>query len=362
VRVINLSLLGTEWYVDELRKKANTSPPINISFTPDKYQGDKRHFVVYNDNGLVGKDQYVDIRKLMDFIGSDDANNQVQLNFGGNTNFFPTKNVFLPVDKNEIIKAGIVAAKDSNQIVDQVQWTINRSNLQKNDLMVLDIIASNAWTRPIYFTVTTSQSTYLGLQDYLQQEGLCDRLVPIKKALNDGLPGFVNTDLMYDNMMHKFKWGNVDKTKVNLDSWNIMPMWQNFRSMFSRLADVFVSEGKKDSAIEVLDYAQKVTPLMNVPLSWNMMSYVTTYYRAGAPEKALPVAKEMLNYADGWLQYYTSLTDKTQSSYTHDAQYALYTIQTIAQAAQQFNDPALQKLVDPMMKKYGSLFQQLQGQ
>ncbi len=329
VRVVNLSLLGVDWYIDEMTHMINTAPAIKLSLSPDKYRADRRDIVYYYDNGNTSRSKYYPIKEVVDFIGND--NNQEDLGYGQKMNFLPTKLLSIAVDKNEVLADGTVDSKDSDNIVDVVKWKLPKSDLLKNDLMTLDIIASNLWARPIYWAISVSNDAYLGLDNYLQQEGLTYRLVPLKKPANDeeGLPGFVNTDRMYDVVMHKFKWGGIDKYNVYLDE-NVLRMVTNLQSNFSRLASALIDEGKKDSAIQVLDKGIKVLPEKNVPLSYVMMQYVEDYYRAGAPDKAKPIALQLSTMADQDLQYFlTANNQKYQGSYYRDAQDALYALRAL---------------------------------
>ena len=153
----------------------------------------------------------------------------------------------------------------ADQIVDEVKWTINKNYVLKNDLTVLDILASNNWERPIYFASTTGSASYIGLEDYFRAEGMTYRLVPIKKNdRSDGNPGFVDADILYDRMMNDFHWGGVDTSDVYMDETN-RRMNMSMRMTFSRLADQLIKEGETAKAEEVVDKAFEVMPEHNVP-------------------------------------------------------------------------------------------------
>ena len=360
VRVVNLSLLGVDWYINEMRYKANNAPAIKLSLTPDKIESDRRDITRFYDNGKP-QNKYFDIKDVVNFIGSDDASKKVELQDGEMTNYLPVKLFSIGVDRKQVIANGTVDANDTDKIVDAIRWKLNKGDLLKNDLMTLDIIASNAWDRPIYFAISVSSDAYLGMEDYLQQEGLTYRLVPIKKPINDGQPGFVDADRMYDVMMHKFKWGGIDKYNVYLDE-NILRMVSNLRSNFARLAATLAEEGKKDSAMQVLDLSMKVLPERNVPYSYLMMPIAEDYYRIGAPEKANPIVKKLLKMYDENLTYFLSLDPKYQSSYMRDAQEGLYVIQELYRTTQQFGQKDLNDQVKVIMNKYRSLYGSSMGQ
>jgi hypothetical protein len=158
--------------------------------------------------------------------------------------------------------------------------------VSKADLMMLDLIAHNDWKRPIYYAVTIGSDGYIGLEDYFQAEGLAYRLVPIKAIKNDGQPGRVGTDQMYDNVMNKFVWGGLNDERVYLDQ-NNLNMTMNFRFNFARLADALLDEGKRDSSVKILDKAMEVMPDKTVPFNISCLRLIETYYKNGiAAEQA----------------------------------------------------------------------------
>jgi hypothetical protein len=354
VRVVNLSLLGVDWYIDEMRHMINTAPAIKMSLAPEKYRADKRDILRYYDNNTIPQDKYYDLKQVIDYMGTDDNAHRLPAEYGGE-NFLPTKLFSIPVDKKEVLANKVVDAKDSDQVVDAVRWKLPKSDLLKNDLMTLDIIASNVWNRPIYFAISVSDDAYLGLNDYLQQEGLTYRLVPIKKKMNDGMPGFVDADRMYDVMMHKFKWGGVDKYNVYLDE-NVLRMVSNLRSNFARLASALIEEGKNDSALQVLDLSMKVLPERNVPYSYLMMPIADDYYRAGAPNKANPIVLKLATMYDQNLTYFLSLDPKYQPAYMRDAQEGLYVLQELDRTTMEYNQKELHKQIQAIINKYRSLY------
>jgi len=187
-------------------------------------------------------------------------------------NYFPTKSFTIPVDRETVIRNGVVAPEDYDKIVKSIDFTIGKNYLMKADLMIMDLIAHNDWTRPIYFAVTVGNESYLELEDYFQIEGLAYRFVPIKTAKSpDGQTGRVGLNHMYDNMMNKFVWGNMNDPRVYLDQ-NNLNMTMNFRNNFSRL---------------------EVMPDKTVPYNIMMLRIVENYYacaKGSMPDDSSAVA------------------------------------------------------------------------
>jgi hypothetical protein len=321
VRVVNLSLLQTDWYIDQMKRRAYESAPVPFSLTHEKYRQGKRDVVYFYDKGIKG---FIPLRQLMDFVASDDPNNKLETTMGGAADYFPTNNIRVPVDSAKVIQNKTVPEKLANRIVKNIDWTLTdmsgkpKGYVMKNDLMVLDLLATNNWERPIYFAVTTGPDSYLGLEEYFQLEGLAYRLVPVKSTPQEAPQGVrVASDIMYDNLMNKFAWGGLDTKGVYLDE-NIARMATNMRIQMSTLATTLLSEGKKDSALKVLDKCLAVMPEENVPFDYTMLNMVYSYYQADAKEKANTIAKRLFDIYEHDLKYYASLGSEHRIAYGRD--------------------------------------------
>ncbi|MEO8150481.1 MAG: DUF2723 domain-containing protein [Bacteroidia bacterium] len=291
IRVVNLSLLNTDWYVNQMRRKAYQSEPVPFTLPESKYAQGTRDYIPYYDKKIP---DYTDIQEVFNFITSDDEQLKLQTRGGNDINYLPTKKLRLKVDKEAAIKSGTVALKDTAKIVDYIQWDYNKEYVSKADLMMLDLIAHNNWKRPIYYAVTIGSDGYIGLENYFQAEGLAYRLVPIKAVKNDGQPGRVGADQMYDNIMNKFVWGNMNDSRVYLDQ-NNLNMTMNFRFNFARLADALIDEGKRDSSVKVLDKCMEVMPDKTVPFNLSSLRIIEMYYRNGLLAQQMDSSGSMNN-------------------------------------------------------------------
>jgi hypothetical protein len=317
IRVINMSLLNTDWYTDGLKKQAYDSKPIEFSMTPQQYKQGTRDYVVYYENPElerrygINKIDYYPLQNIMAFMNDDkDPMGTVQTQGGEALRYYPTKKFSLLVDKQAALKNGIVRPEDAALMVDSIKWEIGNSNLMKADLVLLDIIASNYNSRPIYWAITTGSDVYLNLQPYFQLEGLTYRLVPIINTFTqDGNTGRINTTVLYDNLLNKFKWGNMGEPGVYLDE-TILRQTKNFRNIFFRLSEALVMENKKDSAVKVIDHCLKVIPKEQVQHDVFTVRLIEAYYRAGAVDKANALSKELFTFFEERTRYYMSFKDK----------------------------------------------------
>jgi hypothetical protein len=350
IRVVNLSLLNTDWYIDQIKRKAYDSDAVPLSFTQDKYrQGKREQILIYEQKGL---EDYQNIREMIDFVASDDPSNK--FDYGDRKfDYFPSKKFRIPVDSAKVVANGTVPKGMENQIVPYIDFEIDRNYVLKAELMILDLLATNNWERPIYFAVTVGDDSYIGLQDYFQLEGLAYRLVPIKTTSRGQDYGRIDTDIMYNNMMNKFAWGGIDKKEVYMDE-NNNRMTMNLRSNFDRLASALIQEGKKDSAMKVVDRAFEVLPENNVPYNFFVVQLAEDYYQAGATAKADKILNRYAEIVEQELNYYFGQKPKIYKQFDSEVQRNMSIFKFVF-------DVAKRNKRDVLVKNFESRFKNLEG-
>jgi len=202
VRVINMSLLNTDWYITQMKNKVYESDPVPFKMEEEKYIQGTRDYLPIMDKNIQG---FSDIKAVYDFIISEKPETKVKTQGGKALDYIPTTKIFVSVDKEKVLANGTVPPELADKIVDRLEFTINKSYILKNEMMILDLLANNNWDRPIYFAITAGTDNYMNLQRYFQIEGLAYRLVPVLDDSKDrGQTGRVNSKIMYDNLMNKF--------------------------------------------------------------------------------------------------------------------------------------------------------------
>lgn len=365
IRVINLSLLNTDWYADALKTKIYDSEPVPFSMTPDQYRQGTRDYVIFYQNAEIEKqfginqNDYYPLSAIMKFMTDDnDPMAKLRSNSGMEFNYYPTKKFYIPIDKAHVLKTGAVHPKDANIIADTMKWEIGNGTLMKADLIVLDILNTVNWTRPIYFAITTGNDVYLNMMNYFQLEGLTYRIVPIRNTdpADGGTYGHINTDILYENLVNKFKWGNMDKPGVYLDE-TTLRQTRNFRNLFYRLSMKLITEGDTTRAAKALDRCMEVMPSNNVPYDIFMMRIAEAYYTAGQTKKATDLVNNLVDMAIEKHNYYTRFKGKKAASVASELEENSNIMMYAQQVAQMYRQEELAKSlktkIDPILGQQG---------
>ena len=337
VRVVNLSLLQTDWYINQMRRAAYESAPVPFTIPAEKYVQGTRDVVYIMDKGTGA----MDLRKAIEFVESDDIANKYE-GYGKPLDYLPSKTFYVPVDSNAVMREKVITVKDTARLAKNIKWTINRSYLTKNDLMVLDLVAHNNWKRPIYFAVTTGAEAYLGMEEYFQLEGLAYRLTPIKNTeLEMQQGGRVNTDIMYDNIM-KFEWGGLDKEGVNLDE-NCTRMASNMRMQMATLASALINKGQKQKAEKVLDLCLAKIPDENVRYEATLYTIIAGYYQIGNMKKATELSTKLFDIYENDLKVYNAQKPVHRAAFNREIGQAKEIMKRLVMLSEQFKQEAYSK-------------------
>jgi hypothetical protein len=337
IRVINYSLLGIDWYINQLRYKVNQSDPIDVIWTADQIQGRKRDYIRYNEKSGLPTNQYFDLYDLMkNYVGSDDPAKMASAGGSDMINTFPVKKVSVPVDMNVVRENGTVGLTDN--VVSEVRFEIPKPTLMKNDLAVLNVIAANRWRRPIYFT---SPFDELGFAPYLRKDGLSYRLVPVMGQQ-------INTDWMTDKLMNKFAFGNANVPGVYFDEENRRHL-NTIRTAYAELAMDLSTKGRKEDARKVLDKADKMMLQENFPYGMisrgNMhnrqsLAFLEACYRSDDRALAAKVLGSVKKDLQQQVKFYNSLSETKAEWMAYDRKTAEDYLQALGSLEQMFNGKA----------------------
>ncbi|MBN1157875.1 MAG: DUF2723 domain-containing protein [Bacteroidales bacterium] len=330
VRVINLSYLGADWYIEQMQRKVYDSDPVPFSLTKEKYRSGNRD-IVYVVNRI---DAYTDLAEAIEFVASDDPRTKQLPEYQAEVDHFPTRKFSIPVDTVFVRRNGTINPDDTSEILTEILWELEsgRNYVMKNLLMVLDLLAHNHWERPVYYAITVSSDNYLNLNNHFEMQGLAYRIVP--KEFEGSIFGDngVNTDIMYDKMVNVFRWGGIQDPNIYLDE-NTLRMLGNFRSSFAQLALSLVEENKPDSARQVLQKCLEVIPDEIVPYNVYNVLIVDAFYQLGDIEKANEIAVGIRDNVYQDMDYFVSLGTKYLDYLIYDKQLAFYTLNELRSLA-----------------------------
>jgi tetratricopeptide (TPR) repeat protein len=287
IKVVNLSLFNTDWYIDQMKRASYDAPPIPSSLEHDDYRTGTRDYTPIQ----VKRKGYFEVKNVVDFINSNSAKAKLNTS-AGLRNYCPTKKLKLTVNKK--IAKTFVPEEYQNRIVDEVKFKLKGNGVFKNKLLVLDILANFNWERPIYFAITVGRDNFMGLENYFQLEGLAYRLVPYSVPSPDGQTGIVHTEKMYDRLVNQFEWGGLNNPDLYFDETNTR-MVMNFRNNYSRLAEALYQKGDTTKAIETLDKCIAEFPNDVVRLSYFALPIIDLYYKLGETEKGSKVLATMID-------------------------------------------------------------------
>ena len=334
IRIVNTSLFMTDWYIDQMKMKTHDSEPIPSSFNREQYKGSNRDYSLYVERT---KEPLL-LDEMLKFIALDDERAKIELNNGRKINYFPSKKVIYPIDKAAVIKNKAVSEKFYDSIVPAIEFEIKDEALYKNRLMMLDIINQNNWKRPVYFTGGSfGEDDYIWMKDYLQLDGMCFKLVPIKTPAESPSPmkmGQIDADKMY-NIVMKWDWGNSGKSIIYHDP-ETRKNSISYRTNLARLMEALIMEGKMDKAEKVIDLAMEKMPVQYFEYYSMLEPFAIGYYEVGKKEKARAIISEVikkyqenLTFYNGWkpseqnfgamdivsdIEYYRSLLQVAESA------------------------------------------------
>lgn len=347
VRVCNTSYLQTDWYIDQMKKQAYESAPLPISWDRADYvQGTRDAAYVFPMT-----DKPIDLSTALNFVRSNDPKFKKIPGISQELDYIPSETLIYKVDSATAVAKGL--ATDSTGLLKEMTIDLKGKNaLGKQELMILDMLQTNDWERPIYYAITVNPDQFVGLDGYFEQTGLAYQIVP--KNANKG----TNTEKMYDNVMNKFKWGGVDKPGVYIDE-NVMRMCKSYRmALFNKLAEDLVKEGKNEKALNVLNKCMEVLPPENVPLDYTALSTGELYYALDQDEKAEEVFTGIAENAMRNIDWFFRLKPSQLASVTRELEHNLAVMQQVLAVSKHYNPEFAKKYqeeFDNYRMAYGSV-------
>ena len=293
---------------------------------------------------------------LKEFIELVKANNpllQVQYQENGPMMMsFPTPNFYLPIDTAAVKKLGIIPKGRENQLVSKMEWSMGKRAIEKKNLVILDMIATNNWQRPIYFSSTVATSDFMNLQPYFQLEGMAYRLLPLKDPNYDarnGDDGFVEKELTYQRLFKEFSYRGLQNPHIFYDE-NNLRFPTNYRDKFARLANAYLAAGNVAKAREVANKCLELMPNQAIPYDVYSTQLVPVLTASGEKKKADEILDTMTRNSEQMLAYYATKPDA--SLFEDDQRIYLVGLQYVYRAAELSGDTARSVKARGLMEQY----------
>lgn len=319
VRICNTSLLGTDWHIDQMKWAVNESAPLPLSVGQDQYLYGTNEYIPILDL----REEVMSISDVMTLFKHPDV--KAPMTSGRKVDYIASRKISVPVNRENVIKYGIVDAKFADQIPDSIVLNISKDKdfITKPELFMLDLLSGYQWDRPINL-LSMGGDINIGIKEYLEYEGYSFKFVPIKNKTTTTQAGFVDTDELYRKMTEVYSWDALAADDYFIDYQNQYTHLGvlSIRNLFVTCAEAFMAAGENDRALEMLDRCAEVMehyPLETVPLGFSgndfmVVETVRDYYALGQPEKALDLAtrmgEELLVSANFYLQFYDWAPDE----------------------------------------------------
>ena len=337
VRVCNLSYLQTDWYIDQMKRAAYLSEPLPISWTPADY--------------ISGKNEVINIREIekrpIDVETAFKIALDPEIKIEGE-NIIPSKQLYLNINPDDVLKSGTLDSSRIHEVAPQIMFNITKSRLTKSELMIIEMLKENKWKRPIYFAVTVGDDYYLGLNDHFELTGMAYQVMPVS---TNGKGAGVNTDEMYENMMHKFRWGNVADPKVYLDE-NTLRMCRTHRMMFTQLIAALINEKDTVRAKKALNFAMEVIPATTVRHDYTSAMLAEFYYVLNEPVKGNEIMNFVANDCVENLDWYFRLSNVQRRSVERRIGHNFGVLNHVLQIAEKYQQKEIVAKYYPILEKY----------
>ena len=338
VRIVNTSLLGTDWHIDQMKYAVNESAPLDITVGMSQYLYGTNEIVLIVDN----RDEVIPIKDVMTVFKHPEA--KVPLQGGKKADYIMSHKISVPVNKVNAVKYGIVSEKFADMIPDEIILEIPKEKdyLSKPDLFMLDLLSNYNWDRPLHL-MSNGGDIGMGIKDYLMYDGMTCKFVPFKNKIGTTDPGLVDTDRLYQLMTEVYSWDKLKRTDWFVDYQNMYTFLgvNSQRGFFVSCANAFLEEDEKERAKEALDMCMENVPKANFPYEtilngfsgndYMVISMAELYYRLGEDEKAREIVVDMFNDLLATARFCLEYYDYQQDNFELCGNY-IYFLQEAVQA------------------------------
>ena len=358
VRIVNTSLLGTDWHIDQMTWAMNESAPLPISVDHKQYLYGVNEAVPIYDS----RNQVMSIHDVMTLYKHPQV--KATLTNGSKVDYIASRKISVPVNKENVIKYGILDERFADMIPDEIILTIseNKDYLSKPDIFMLDLLDGYQWDRPLHI-LNQGGDIEMGIKDYLQYVGYSYKFIPVRNKITSTDYGFVDTDELYNNITKVFKWDALSADDYFVDHQNMYTYLgvMSIRGMLANAATAFMDAGENDRAVEILDLsvrAMRRYPYDTIALGFTandfmVINIIESYFALGEREKALEIAKQMSSELLTTARFYLEFYDIARDEFVMTGNCIYYLAEVLSDAGEQEMSKSVTGMLEKMMSAAG---------
>ena len=359
VRVCNLSYLQTDWYIDQMKRPAfegdKQSSPLPISWKRIQYVSGKNEMTEVNPPLFLGGreirmkelvqtmyeqdpetaraiwgDEPFELKNaIKKFLLKEDIPAEFNDMVKDLPSCLPSDTLYVTINKDAVRKSGMMIPGDS--IPDRMVISLaGQDHILKNFTMMLEMIAQSGFERPLYMSTTVGPQNYGNLWHHFVQEGLAWRITPFTFEENMPQQAVVDSEKMFDNMMNKYRYGNLKQPGLYLDETTMRMCWTH-RRWFAHLITTLLDEGKKDKALKALEKCDAEIPDYNVPYKGDNggLEIAQGFLACGKIDRGVEILNKMEQTSREYITFYASLGNSRFAAAWRDCRSEIYAIAEI---------------------------------
>src|SRR5690554_21676 len=347
VRVIVLSYFDTDWYVDQMTKQAHESAPLDFTLDRNNYKKGTND-VLYVTERL----EAISLKEYLKLLESNSDLLKLSSSFSNSINSVPSRNLILEIDQEKVLNSGVVPENMEDLIIPQMNLRVKGNYMTKGTMMLMDLIATNDWERPIYFNNTSMATIGFDLQNHVVMEGLTYRLLPIQKPEN--VQELVNTDLAYKNVMENFAFRGMNNPDNYFDD-EFRRFTSNHRSALNSLTIALLEEDKMEMAADIQKLSLEKLPNEAIPYDLASGQSVPLLFEMGEDDLALDIIKEMSVKSVQLLEFYDATSRQLDREASISIEMLRYFVPLLKERGYDEDATKIQNDMDRLFGQSGSL-------
>ncbi|MCR4659766.1 MAG: DUF2723 domain-containing protein [Bacteroidales bacterium] len=358
VRILNYTLSGMYWYVEQLFNKLYDSDPLPFTL-PKSYYGLGRDVMYIMDRS----NDYLEVSDVLAMVRDHPDRFTIEQR-GEKLMYLPTKRFKITLDVDALVREGIITEEEAARVNPEIRWEVNKGNLYRHELMMLDILGTNKFMREINIMNPGYIRDVFPLVDrYSVQEAMNFKLIPYARNAADSRYTPTSADyFMHGRDGEPLKWGNLN-SDIYID-----PVSDNMvtaqRQTFIVLSSELYARGDTVKARQLLDLCEEMFPVRNFPRNvyaiyiytgnQNYLDVIRLYRELYGVERAREIWQQAYEYYCQDAAYYSQFRGTKAAGVRGEYQTSLQLLGLLSDMARRsLGDNELAAQVDSLLTTYG---------